>query len=147
MLVLLDSGPLGLLSNASHRSGVDDAIGWATRLIGLGHQLVVPEIADYEVRRELLRAGKREGLARLDRLIGGLEYEPISTTAMHRAAEFWADARRRGRPTAADHALDGDVVLAGQAAALAPSQVVVATTNARHLARYVDARRWRDIRG
>ena len=31
-----------------------------------GYQIIVPEIADYEVRRELLRAGKTRGLARLD---------------------------------------------------------------------------------
>jgi hypothetical protein len=146
MLVVLDSGPLGLLSNPSTRGPAAAAAEWATSLIRAGHVLVVPELADYEVRRELLRADRVVGLERLDALVDGLRYEPISTTAMRHAAEFWAQARRRGRPTAPDHALDGDVVLAGQAAALAPAEVVVATTNARHLARYVDARRWTDVR-
>jgi hypothetical protein len=31
-----------------------------------GHRHVVPAIADYEVRRELERAGRRQGLAQLD---------------------------------------------------------------------------------
>ena len=56
----------------------------------------MPEIADYEVRRELLRANKREGLARLDALVGLLEYLPITTAAMRQAALFWAQARQQG---------------------------------------------------
>ncbi|MEX2261699.1 MAG: hypothetical protein WD696_07095 [Bryobacteraceae bacterium] len=44
---------------------------------------MIPEIADYEVRRELLRAGKEKGLGRLDAL-------PITTPVMLKAAEFWA---------------------------------------------------------
>jgi hypothetical protein len=34
---------------------------------------------------------------------------------MRRAAEFWADFRRRGQPTATDASLDGEAVLAAQA--------------------------------
>ena len=69
----------------------------------------------------------------------------ITTTAMRRAADLWADARRGERPTAPDHALDGDVILASQALGLHPGEVVVATTNPRHLRRYVDAVRWADL--
>lgn len=112
-----------------------------------GASLMVPEIADYEVRRELLRAGKAGGVARLDLLVPALGYEPITTDAMRLAAELWADARRGGRPTAPDLALDGDVILAAQAQVLAArhTDVVVATTNAKHLERFVDARLWSDI--
>jgi len=74
-------------------------------------------------------------------------YLPLTTTAMRRAAELWAEARRRGRPTADDRALDADVILAGQAAMLANDDpdVVIATTNPRHLDQFVPARRWQDI--
>ncbi len=63
------------------------------------------------------------------------------------AAELWADARRQGQPTAPDPALDGDVILAAQARLLGriESDVVVATTNAEHLYRFVDAVYWREI--
>lgn len=73
---------------------------------------MVPEIADYEVRRELIRAKKREGIERLNALIKQLDYLAITTPAMRKAAEYWAQARRQGRPLAADAALDGDVILA-----------------------------------
>ena len=63
------------------------------------------------------------------------------------AAQLWADARRRGQPTADPHALDGAVILAAQATWLASGgdTVVVATMNATHLARFVDARAREDI--
>lgn len=64
------------------------------------------------------------------------------------AAQLWAGARRRGRPTADAAALDADVILAAQAQLLAEElrqPVIVVTTNARHLAQFVDARRWQEI--
>ena len=46
-------------------------------------------------------------------------------------------------------ALDGDVILAAQARSIQPEagseNVVVATTNVSHLARYVEAKHWTDI--
>ena len=110
-----------------------------------GATVVVPEIADYEVRREPLRARRSAGIARLDALIAQVEYLAITTSAMRHAARFWAEARQQGRPTAADPALDGDVILAAQAATLDRDGVIVATTNARHLSRFVPAEFWPDI--
>lgn len=106
-----------------------------------------PEIADHEVRRELLRAGKSRGIQQLDELKRVLEYAPLTTEAMLLAAQFWADARRQGRPTADPHALDADVILAAQATLIAApgDEVVVATTNPAHLGHFVDARIWQDI--
>lgn len=42
------------------------------------------------MRRELLRANKARGIARLDELSQLLEYLPITTAAMRQAALFWA---------------------------------------------------------
>jgi predicted nucleic acid-binding protein len=122
-------------------------------LVGLrsaGVAVRVPEIADYEVRRELLRAGKPKGLGRLDDLKQALGYLPLTTETMLLAAQFWADARNQGQPTAPDLALDADVILAAQAAVLERGEdganVVVATTNVGHLSRFVSAKRWEQIR-
>lgn len=55
-------------------------------LLGRGGRVVVPEIADYEVGRELLRANRIRSLGRLDALKTNLEYLPIATAVMLRAA-------------------------------------------------------------
>ena len=141
-VVLLDAGPLGM---ASHPRAARDILAWLARLLDAGVDVLVPEIADYEVRRELLRAGRTKGIDRLDQLKTTLGYLPITTEAMLKAAEFWADLRRGGRPTAHDKTLDADAILAGQAATCSDREVVVATGNPRHLARLVAAERWQDI--
>ncbi len=107
--------------------------------------MLVPEITDYEVRRELLRAGRTKGVRRLDELKATLGFVPITSEAMLQAAAFWAEARRSGRPTARDESLDADVILAAQAATLTGKKVVIASSNPRHLARFVPADDWHNI--
>jgi hypothetical protein len=149
MLVVLDSGPLALLSNPTAGGVPAEAQAWARTRLDAGDRFVVPEISDYEVRRELLRARKQFGVARLDELCAGLGYAALTTPMMRVAAQLWAEARNAGVPTAHDAALDGDVILAAQTRHLQARHpgdtVVVATTNVAHLVRYVDARRWNDL--
>lgn len=148
LIVVLDAGPLGMASNPNASPETDDCQRWLEGLLLNGARVCVPEIADYEIRRELLRAGKIKGLARLDALKEMLEYLPLTTPAMRAAAEFWARARRQGRPATSDAALDGDMILAAQATLLELNggQVIVATTNVRHLELFIDAREWQAIR-
>jgi hypothetical protein len=120
---------------------------WVKALRVEGISVLVPEIADYEIRRELIRGNKIRGLASLDTFCAGANYLAISTEAMRRAAEFWAQARKDGKQTADDKALDGDVILAAQVASLGLplDSIVVATTNPGHISRFVPARRWQEI--
>ena len=94
--VLLDAGPLGLVTNPRRSRPSIACAQWLQALVGHGSRVIVPEIADYEVRRELLRANKTRGLARLDALAGLLEYLPLTTAAMRQAAIFWAQSRQQG---------------------------------------------------
>jgi hypothetical protein len=112
-----------------------------------GWEVIDPEIADYEVRRELLRANKTAGIARLDTLKVNARYLPITTEAMLLAAALWARARQEGVATAADKALDADVILEAQALTLRlpDTEIVVASSNTRHLSRFVAAKEWQDI--
>src|ERR1051325_12066083 len=119
--VILDSGPLGMIS---HPRAIGEIKDWLARLLDAGKTVVVPEIADYEVRRELLRVGRIKGLRRLDRLKLTLKYLPITTEAMLVAAEFWANARKLGLPTTDDLALDADAIFAAQAATCSTRSVV-----------------------
>ena len=144
-VILLDAGPLGLLCHPKPSALVAGCRQWAASLNAAGRRIIVPEITDYEVRRELLRAKKLRGIALLDRLAHQLEYLPLSTTAMRKAAELWSLARQQGMPTAPDHALDGDVILAAQALTVGVPNIVVATTNVGHLTRFVPADHWNNI--
>ncbi len=147
-VILLDSGPLGMVTNPKASSvEVEECKLWLKSLLLSGEMVILPEITDYEVRRELIRGGKAAGIRRLDQMKFDLIYRPITTQVMLMAAHLWADARRRGRPTADATALDGDVILAAQARLEANegNEVVIATTNVGHLSQFVDAREWRMI--
>ncbi|HQU45582.1 MAG: nuclease [Deltaproteobacteria bacterium 21-66-5] len=143
-LVLLDSGPLGLLTAPPHKAAPQSCAQWLAGLIQAGCRVVVPEIADYELRRELLRAGKMASVRRLDALEQATEYLPITTAAMRRAADVWAQARQQGQPTASDNTIDADMILVGQADTIG-LPFIIATTNVGHLARFVSADLWQNI--
>lgn len=148
-VIVLDASPLGLACRPRGKPDADRCRDWLRALDAAGARLVVPEIADYEVRRELIRSGASAGLQRLDRLIAALDFDPITTPAMRRAAEFWALVRQAGLPTADPKALDADCILAAQASLLGgPGDVVtIATENLGHLARFpgVAAEIWSSI--
>ena len=122
MIILLDSGPLGLVTNPRATAASQECSFWLERIVRGNHLVVIPEIVDYELRREFLRGRMTRALTTLEALALRLAFVPITTPVMRQAAEFWAIARQRGMATADD-----------------------ATTNVRHLARFATAREWREI--
>ena len=144
-IVLLDTGPLGQVTHPKSTPANTACLHWFQNLLAQGNRVLIPEIADYELRRELLRAHKTQGLLRLDNLPNVAEYLSLTKEAMRQAAAFWAIARQKGYPTASDESLDADVILAAQADTLNLPNVVVATTNVRHLSRFVAADLWQNI--
>ena len=143
LVIVLDTRPVGMITNPNASVTNHECYQWMESLVQQGAQVWVPEIADYEVRRELLRANKARGIARLDLLKNSIGYLPLTTPIMLKAAELWAQARRSGTPTADPKALDCAVILAAQALAV---QGIVATENVGHLSRFVEARHWREIK-
>ncbi|MCA1635261.1 MAG: nucleic acid-binding protein [Acidobacteria bacterium] len=118
-------------------------------LDGVG--FLLPEIADYEIRRNLILENLTTAIGILDGFKHRMVYLPLTTEAMQKAAELWADVRSKGLPTAPEEALDGDVIVAAQAivASAGTEEIVIATINVGHLARFntttVTAREWSDI--
>ena len=142
MILLLDTNILGQLCHPSkpnnHRAStwlqavLDDAV---------EHRVIVPEICDYELRRKLLHLvakgqSTQRSIDRLDTFRRQLEFLPLDSNTMLKAAEFWCQARLSGQPTASNDALDGDVILAAQAALVGGT---VVTTNQKHPRRFVPA--------
>ena len=144
-LILLDAGPLGLVTNPKRSPQSIRCAQWVQDKLRAADQVFVLEIADYEVRRELLRASKQRGLARLDAFIQAVDYLPITTPIIRQAARLWAEARQQGQPTASHQALDADVILAAQALSLNDLNAIIATTNVGHLSRFVRAEIWQNI--
>ena|SRR6266851_3996046 len=93
--VMLDSGPLGRIAHPRPNREITE---WLESLLASGVAVIVPEIADYEVRRNLLLEGLTKSVTRLDQLKEALIYQPLTTEVMLRAAEIWANARRAGMP-------------------------------------------------
>lgn len=143
--VLLDSGPVGLLTHPHNPPPVVACRHWVARLQVAGWRVILPEIVDYEICRELLLRGSTVGINHLDWLAGQLEYLPLTSAAMRQAAEFWAAARKAGTPTAGPQELDGDVILAAQAVTLGDPNFMIATSNVGHLGRFVPAELWQNI--
>ena len=143
-VVFLDTGPLGFLTNPSSKPLPVAIRQWLTNLLRAGRRVILPEIADYEIRREFIRAKLIRSLGRLDALSRLIEYRPLDTPTMRIAANLWAQARTFGYQTAPDLALDGDVILAAQALSLGVP-AVVASGNWAHLSRYVPAQDWQTI--
>ena len=114
-VVLLDAGPLGLVTNPRRSQQSIACAQWLQALVAHGSRVIVPEIADYEVRRELLRANKIEGLRAWTRLSACWSSCPSPRWQCGKPPCFGAQARQQGQPTADDKALDGDVILAAQA--------------------------------
>ena len=59
-LILLDSGPLGMIVRATSKPQIVRCITWLNTVSAAGATVVIPEIAHYEVRRELPTDGKRQ---------------------------------------------------------------------------------------
>ena len=138
--LMLYSRPLGKIA---HPRKNQEILEWLENQLNDGATVVIPEIADYEVRRSLLLEGLSKSVERLNLLNKVLEYQPITTPTMLRAAELWAEARKRGIPTADPKELDADVILAAQAE---QTDSTVVTENVGHLSRFVEAKKWREIK-
>jgi predicted nucleic acid-binding protein len=137
--VILDTGPLGKIA---HPRPNQEIAAWLNRIVASGALVIIPEIADYELRRNMLLEGMTSSLERLDELKDLLLYMPLTTPVMMKAAEFWAAARKQGRPRGAPEALDGDAILAAQAD---EAGAVIATENVRHFSWFAEAKHWREI--
>src|SRR5207245_1990396 len=116
LTIFLDASPLGMVTNPKKPAATVDILRWAGDHIRAGNRIMVPAVADYEVRRELTRLGKTAGIASLD-VWNGMpsdRYVPLTDAALRMASILWAQARNAGSPTADPKELDCDVLIAAQ---------------------------------
>jgi hypothetical protein len=153
-LIVLDTGPLSnCVLPISTRLGTPPTLShscrlWLTACERAGATILVPAIAYCEVLREIERRAATSQRRRLQAYsFQPGRFIPLTTAQLDLAAALWGQARRSGVPTASDAALDADVILCAQvqSLSLAPADYVVATTNPRHLTRFVHAAAWQQI--
>ena len=147
--IFLDTGPLGIITNPKRPAETVAALTWAVSMLGAGHRLIVPAIADYEVRRELVRSGKTNGLRTLDTWNAAApdRYLPLTDSALKLASTLWASARNSGKATSDPKALDGDVILCAQVLdmGIPATDFIVATGNLDHINLFVPGDDWSNI--
>lgn len=152
MIILIDSGILGQLCRPKLDGQTLSLKGWFDRA-SIRCYVVSSKICDYEVRRGLFLAKKQglaaEGLSILNDLYQFIYFQPVDNTILDLAADLWATARIQGQPTAGKDDLDADMIICATWQNLTdryPGQeVVIATTNVRHLSRFANAFKWEDI--
>ena len=62
LIVLLNAGPLGTITNPKSSPENEACKNWLASLAYNEVEIVIPEIADYEVRRECFRPARNGGL-------------------------------------------------------------------------------------
>ncbi len=96
-IVLLDTGVLGNVTNPKTKNSNNaSCLYWLISLLSREYEVAIPEISDYELRQELLRANKFNGIRQLDLLkaqfIYLLYYNPnsiVSCKVMGRGQTKW----------------------------------------------------------
>lgn len=81
--IMLDSGPLGRLTHADYSRNRESRV-WLAALLDRNVSIFLPEIADYEVRRNLIVEGLTGSLANLDALPSLVTYVPLTTADMRK---------------------------------------------------------------
>lgn len=154
MIVFLDSGVIGLLSNPNKRDRAIACEDWLYGLFAKGVYVVSSDICDYEVRRNLvlesMRSEKRlQPLTSLDELHDFIDFLPVTSKILISASDVWAKSRLQGQAMSNGASIDVDAIICAHWELLKeefPSRyVVVATTNVRHLSRFTEAFEWESI--
>ena len=155
VVFLFDSSPLSVLTNTKYPQVTVDAIQWSRDLMHSGTKIIVPAIADFELRRELTRTRSVNSLTALDKFNGSVtdRYLALTDSALKRAAVLWALARNRGVLPADPKRAQWRCIDCGASSGIsslhmgiATSDLVIDTVNSGHLSLFVPAALWSDIK-
>jgi predicted nucleic acid-binding protein len=153
MIILLDSGVIVTICNPNASPLRQQLDNWLFGSMARGAYIVSSTICDFEVRRSLrlteLEGSEITGIPNLDSLNNTIDFIPVDLEIARLAADLWALARQKGIPTAANEKLDADLIICATCKSLElrnpGRKVIVATTNVKHLSRFVLAATWQEI--
>ena len=153
MIVFIDSGVLGLLTNPNKIGKPMQCENWLYSLLAKGVYVVSSDICDYEVRRSLLLEAQRKpdliSVQNLDNLRDIIDFLKLDSAVMFKAAEVWMSARLQGKQTADNYSIDVDMIIVAHCQMLKESfpnrYLAIATTNVKHLSQFTEALNWEEI--
>ena len=143
-VVLLDTGPLGLVTNPKRSPTSMACAQWLQALVTANRRVIIPKLPTTNYAANCCGQTSSRVAARCSDTAPRVP--PDYNRGDAQAAEILVQARQLGQPTAGDNTLDGDMILAAQATTLGVSNVVIATTNVGHLSRFAPAELWQSIR-
>ena len=154
MIIFIDSGVLGILTNPYKFGEAGDCEQWLYTLLSQGVYICSSDICDFEVRRGLVLAlqnkPKFSGIQNLDEIRDIIDFLPINSVLLRKAADLWASARSQGIPNSDKKSLDEDIIITAHWQMLTENfpgrYIVVATTNVKHLSRFSEAKVWKDVK-
>lgn len=157
MIVVLDTNILGVLatpndSESLEREGESREVyyctEWLYRLLSKGAQVVIPNICDYEIRRELIRISS-SSVEELNNLRESLDCYEVTFDVLEEAAEIWAESRKISQPNTQKENIDVDCIVAACCRVLERENsgrvVILATKNIKDFQRTTNCALWQDI--
>lgn len=135
-IILLDTGVLGKICNPKPVRNVQEFLDFLKEEKNI--DIIVPEICDYELRRNLLLENLDKSIRKLNKFRRIDQLLFFDTNTMIIASEIWSDIRKQGNPTENKDSLDGDVILAAQAYQMKAyyEEVIVLTTNPKDIVKF-----------
>lgn len=141
-VAVIDSGPLGEIIKR-HPSA--DTIRWIEFINENKIALRIPEIIDYETRRELILQGLKGNIESYKSISNLTKYRQTNrliplepSITLTDACELWADLRFNSQPTADRKNIDVDVILVTQALSMKKDfdEIIIVTGNLSDLRRF-----------
>jgi toxin FitB len=111
-LIILDSAPLGFFCNPKNRDNYKKLSNFVK---SLNFSIGVPEIIDYELRRNLELENLQKSISLLSQFQQRRQLISLESEDLIRAAELWAWCRKQGSTTTENKGIDIDVILVSQA--------------------------------
>ena len=153
MIILIDTGIVGLLTQPNSTEESSLVLNWMYGLLAKSVIVLSSDVCDYEIRRglELARLEDKciDGIEKLDQLREVIEFLPITNRCLNHASVYWADAISKSQLNAPRRDINFDLILCGTWKKLTedyPGQeVIIATKNLRDFLRFADVDLWQNI--
>jgi len=101
MIIFLDTGVLGKITNPNLSPETIECQTWFERLLARGVYFVSSEICFYELKRSLILTKEQQkssqGIENLDNLRNTIDFLTITKDEVEIAARIWAEARKTFR--------------------------------------------------